>query len=76
MGSPISHDRRPAHPPTAAGHHLGSMDVAVLILASASALISAAVVIGLFIWAAAKDGEHDRAVQARLGVRRRTRLGR
>jgi hypothetical protein len=55
---------------------LGSMDVAVLILASASALVSAAVVIGLFVWAAGKDGEHDRAVQARLGIRRRTRLGR
>jgi hypothetical protein len=52
------------------------MDVAVLILASASALISAVVVIALFVWAARKDGEHDRAVQARLGVRRRTRLGR
>ena len=30
----------------------------------------------LFVWAARKDGEHDRALQARLGIRRRTRLGR
>jgi hypothetical protein len=30
---------------------------------------------GLFIWAAFKDGEKDKAVQARLGIRRRTRLG-
>jgi hypothetical protein len=34
------------------------------------------VVLGLFIWAAVKDGQEDRAVQARLGIRRRTRLGR
>lgn len=31
---------------------------------------------GVFVWAARKDGEEDRAVQARLGIRRRTRLGR
>ena len=31
---------------------------------------------GLFVWAAFKDGEADRALQARLGIRRRTRLGR
>ena len=29
-----------------------------------------------FIWAAKKDGEEDRAVQKRLRIRRRTRLGR
>jgi hypothetical protein len=36
-----------------------------------------AVVVGvLFVWAAIKDGQEDRAVQRRLGIRRRTRLGR
>jgi hypothetical protein len=30
----------------------------------------------VFLWAARKDGEADRALQARLGIRRRTRLGR
>jgi hypothetical protein len=30
----------------------------------------------LFFWAAKKDGEEDRAFQRRLGIRRRTRLGR
>jgi hypothetical protein len=30
----------------------------------------------LFVWTAFKDGQADRAVQARLGFRRRTRLGR
>jgi hypothetical protein len=29
-----------------------------------------------FVWAARKDGEEDRALQSRLGIRRRTRLGR
>ncbi len=38
--------------------------------------LTAALVIGLFIWAAVKDGEDDRALQSRLGIRRKTRLGR
>ena len=29
-----------------------------------------------FVWAARKDGEEDRALQRRLGIRRKTRLGR
>jgi hypothetical protein len=39
-------------------------------------VIPAVLVGGLFVWAAFKDGQADRAVQARLRVRRRTRLGR
>jgi flagellar basal body-associated protein FliL len=39
-------------------------------------LVSVLVVGVLFVWAAKKDGEEDRAVQKRLGIRRRTRLGR
>jgi hypothetical protein len=35
------------------------------------------VIVGvLFVWGARKDGEEDRALQRRLGIRRRTRLGR
>ena len=30
----------------------------------------------LFIWAARKDGEEDQVLQRRLGIRRKTRLGR
>jgi hypothetical protein len=30
----------------------------------------------LFVWGAIKDGEEDKAVQKRLGIRRKTRLGR
>lgn len=39
-------------------------------------LLPAVLVGALFIWAAVKDGQEDRALQARLGIRRRTRLGR
>ena len=46
-----------------------------IVVAAVSAFTFAAVV-GLFIWAAKKDGEEDRALQKRLGIRRRTRLGR
>jgi hypothetical protein len=45
--------------------------VAVIILA-----IPLAVVGYLFVWAARKDGEEDQALQRRLGIRRKTRLGR
>ena len=38
--------------------------------------VSIVVVLALFVWGAIKDGQEDRAVQARLGIRRRTRLGR
>jgi hypothetical protein len=34
------------------------------------------VVVAAFIWAAVKDGQEDRALQKRLGIRRKTRLGR
>jgi hypothetical protein len=30
----------------------------------------------MFVWAAIRDGEDDRALQKRLGIRRKTRLGR
>ncbi|HEY3922693.1 MAG TPA: hypothetical protein VGL76_11355 [Gaiellaceae bacterium] len=44
------------------------MGVFVLALAIFIALI--------FIWAAKRDGEEDLAVQKRLGIKRKTRLGR
>jgi hypothetical protein len=50
------------------------MNVAVFVISMVSALVTAAAVIGLFFWAAKKDGEEDRAVQRRLGIRRRTWL--
>jgi hypothetical protein len=39
-------------------------------------VVPLAVVLYLFVWAARKDGEEDRALQRRLGIRRKTRLGR
>ena len=30
----------------------------------------------IFIWAAKRDGEEDVAIQKRLGIKRKTRLGR
>jgi hypothetical protein len=37
---------------------------------------SVILVLAMFVWAAIKDGREDKAVQRRLGIRRRTRLGR
>jgi hypothetical protein len=52
------------------------VDVAVGILILAVSVAGVVVVGILFVWAARKDGEEDRALQKRLGIRRRTRLGR
>jgi len=49
--------------------------VALWIISLASALVVGAVVIAGFIWAAKKDGEEDKAIQRRLGFRRKTRMG-
>jgi hypothetical protein len=39
-------------------------------------VVTIAAVAVVFVWAARKDGEADQAVQKRLAVKRRTRLGR
>jgi hypothetical protein len=52
------------------------VDLAAGIVAVAVVAVSAIVVLGLFVWAAVKDGEEDRALHERLGIRRRTRIGR
>ena len=52
------------------------MDVAAGILMLVVSLASVVLVGVLFVWAARKDGEDDRALQSRLSIRRRTRLGR
>jgi hypothetical protein len=47
-------------------------EIVVLVL-----VIVPLVIVGVvFVWAARKDGEADRAMQRRLGIRRKTRLGR
>jgi hypothetical protein len=50
------------------------VSTAALIIASIGAVVSVVVVLTMFVWAARKDGEYDRSVQRRLGIRRRTRL--
>ena len=52
------------------------MDTAAAILVSVFVFLMILFVLGLFVWAAKKDGEKDEAVQRRLGIRRKTRLGR
>lgn len=52
------------------------MDLAAAIVLGIFVFLTAVLVIGLFVWAAVKDGQKDRALQMRLGIRRRTRLGR
>ena len=52
------------------------MDTVAAVILGVILLLPAALVGCLFVWAARKDGDEDKAVQARLGIRRRTRLGR
>ena len=52
------------------------MTTAVGILLLVISLVSVIVVFAAFVWAARKDGEKDRELQRRLGITRRTRMGR
>jgi hypothetical protein len=52
------------------------MDITLAVVVALIVLFPAVLVGALFVWAAQKDGQADRALQARLGIRRRTRLGR
>ena len=52
------------------------METAAGIVALVVLVLCAVLVAVAFVWAAKKDGEEDRAVQRRTGIRRLTRLGR
>jgi hypothetical protein len=52
------------------------MDIVAAIILVLLVLLPFVVVVALFVWAARKDGQADKALHARLGIRRRTRLGR
>ena len=52
------------------------MDVAAGILLLAVSVAGVVIAFAAFVWAARKDGEQDEETQRRLGIRRRTRLGR
>ncbi len=51
------------------------MDLFVQIFVTAFVFASIAALLGVFVWAARKDGEDDRALQKRLGIKRKTRIG-
>jgi hypothetical protein len=52
------------------------MDAAVTVIVLVLLFVPLVLVGALFVWGAVKDGQQDQAVQRRLGIRRRTRLGR
>lgn len=52
------------------------MDSAAAIVITVLVLVPIVLVCGLFVLAALKDGQEDKALQERLGIRRWTRLGR
>jgi len=52
------------------------MELLAMIVAVVLIVVPVIVLGVLFVWAAVKDGQEDRALQKRLGIRRRTRLGR
>jgi hypothetical protein len=49
---------------------------ALTIVVTVLVCIPIVLVLYVFVWAAKKDGEEDQAVQRKLGIRRKTRLGR
>jgi len=56
------------------GGKTSNVSAAAAVIAIVSTVVTAAIVLGLFVWAARKDGQYDRDLQRRLGIRRRTRL--
>jgi urea transporter len=52
------------------------MNVVLIVIVLLMLFVPFVLVGALFVWGAAKDGQEDRALQRRLGIRRRTRLGR
>jgi hypothetical protein len=52
------------------------MDALAVVLIVLLTVVPLVIVGVMFVWAAVRDGEEDRAVQRRLGIRRKTRLGR
>jgi hypothetical protein len=52
---------------------VSTLAIVLIIVLTALPLV---IVGAMFVWGAIRDGEEDRALQRRLGIRRRTRLGR
>jgi len=51
------------------------MDIAAYVISGIVSLAVVVVFYRLLFWAARKDGEEDIAIQRKLGIRRKTRLG-
>jgi len=51
------------------------MEIGLYVISILFSVALFVLVIYVFVWAARKDGEEDRAVQRKLGIRRKTRLG-
>ncbi len=51
------------------------MENVVYAIAAVFSLVGGVIVFCAFIWAARKDGEEDRAVQKKLGIRRKSWFG-
>jgi hypothetical protein len=51
------------------------MENVVYGIAVVFSLVMFGFVMYMFVWAARKDGEEDQAVQKKLGIHRKTRLG-
>lgn len=60
---------------TPIGNH-GPVQTGAEVLLGAFFLLPILLVLASFVWAAKRDGEEDKALQRRLGIRRKTRLGR
>ena len=58
------------------GGQNGGVNVALIVAVLLLLFVPVVLVGALFVWGAVKDGEEDQAIQRRLGIRRRTRLGR
>jgi hypothetical protein len=56
--------------------HTVRVTLALSIIVTVLVCIPIVAVLYVFVWAARKDGEDDLAMQKRVGVRRKTRLGR
>ena len=52
------------------------MNITAAIILGVFVFLTSVLVIAVFVWAAIKDGQEDKALQTRLGIRRRTRIGR
>jgi hypothetical protein len=66
----------PGLPARNIGATLSPMTSVAGIVALVVVLVPLAIVGVVFVWAARRDGAEDKALQARLGIRRKTRLGR